>query len=37
MAGTHRHIEVTAFPLFAHSDVCVGAMSIFWEPSGKSP
>lgn len=33
VAGTHRHIEVTAFPLFAHADECVGAMSIFWEPS----
>ena len=31
--GTFRHIEVTAFPLFAHADECVGAMSIFWEPS----
>ena len=32
MAGAHRHIEATAFPLFAHADECVGAMSIFWEP-----
>ncbi len=31
--GTYRRIEVTAFPLFAHADECVGAMSIFWEPS----
>ena len=30
---TYRRIEVTAFPLFAHADECVGAMSIFWEPS----
>jgi PAS domain-containing protein len=30
--GDVRPTEVTAFPLFAHSDVCVGAMSIFWEP-----
>ena len=30
--GTFRRIEVTAFPLFAHADECVGAMSIFWEP-----
>lgn len=31
--GAYRRIEVTAFPLFAHADECVGAMSIFWEPS----
>jgi PAS domain-containing protein len=31
--ATYRRIEVTAFPLFAHADECVGAMSIFWEPS----
>jgi PAS domain-containing protein len=32
--GPDRTIEVTAFPLFAHADECVGAMSIFWEPAG---
>lgn len=31
--GAYRRIEVTAFPLFAHANECVGAMSIFWEPS----
>jgi PAS domain-containing protein len=31
--GSYRRIEVTAFPLFAHADECVGAMSIFWEPT----
>lgn len=29
--GTERHIEVTAFPLFAHEDECLGAIAIFWE------
>lgn len=28
-----RHIEVSAFPLFAHADECVGAVAIFWESS----
>jgi PAS domain-containing protein len=32
--GTVRTIEVTAFPLCAHPDECVGAVAIFWEPSG---
>ncbi len=32
-AGRDRRIEVTALPLFAHADECVGAMSIFWEPA----
>jgi PAS domain-containing protein len=32
--GVTREIEVTAFPLFAHADECVGAVAIFWEPSG---
>lgn len=27
---THR-IEVTAFPLLAHTDECVGALAVFWE------
>ena len=31
--GDGRRIEVTAFPLFAHTEECVGAMSIFWEPA----
>jgi PAS domain-containing protein len=29
--GIHRHISVTAFPLFAHADECLGALAIFWE------
>lgn len=29
--GVSRGIEVTAFPLFAHADECVGAVAIFWE------
>lgn len=29
--GVPRGIEVTAFPLFAHADECVGAVAIFWE------
>ncbi len=29
--GTERRIEVTAFPLFAHEDECLGAIAIFWE------
>jgi PAS domain S-box-containing protein len=33
--GTERRIEVTAFPLFAHEDECLGAIAIFWEtPEG---
>lgn len=32
-SGSGRRIEVTAFPLFAHTEECVGAMSIFWEPA----
>ena len=31
--GVERHIEVTAFPLFAHTDDFVGAIAIFWELS----
>lgn len=34
--GTARRIEVTALPLFAHADECVGAMAIFWERSGEA-
>ena len=34
--GTERRIEVTAFPLFAHEDECLGAIAIFWEtPTGE--
>lgn len=29
--GRHHRIEVTAFPLFAHRDECLGAIAIFWE------
>ncbi|HET6713072.1 MAG TPA: PAS domain-containing protein [Actinomycetota bacterium] len=29
--GTERRIEVTAFPLFAHEDECLGSIAIFWE------
>jgi PAS domain-containing protein len=29
--GIARRIEVTAFPLFAHEDECLGAIAIFWE------
>lgn len=32
--GTERRIEVTAFPLFAHEDECLGAIAIFWETAG---
>jgi PAS domain-containing protein len=32
--GTARRIEVTAFPLFAHAEECVGAVAIFWERPG---
>jgi len=36
--GTERRIEVTAFPLFAHEDECLGAIAIFWEtPEGPGP
>lgn len=33
--GVSRAIEVTAFPLFAHADECVGAVAIFWEHAGR--
>lgn len=33
--GVTRDLEVTAFPLFAHADECVGAMAIFWEHAGR--
>ncbi|MFN2543590.1 MAG: PAS domain-containing protein [Actinomycetota bacterium] len=29
--GVTRHLAATAFPLFAHKDELVGAISIFWE------
>jgi PAS domain-containing protein len=29
--GVGRRIGVTAFPLFAHPDECLGALAIFWE------
>jgi PAS domain-containing protein len=29
--GVERRIEVTAFPLFAHTDDLAGAMAIFWQ------
>ena len=28
--GVDRHLAVTAFPLFAHSDEFVGVVAIFW-------
>jgi len=31
--GVMRPIEVTAFPLLAHTDECVGGIAIFWERS----
>lgn len=31
--GVKRSIEATAFPLFAHADDLVGAVSVFWEVS----
>lgn len=29
--GVQREVEVTAFPLFAHSDEFVGIVAIFWR------
>lgn len=29
--GVERRIEITAFPLFAHTDEAVGAIAIFWH------
>jgi PAS domain-containing protein len=29
--GVDRRIGVTAFPLFAHPEECLGALAIFWE------
>jgi PAS domain-containing protein len=31
--GVPRDLAVTAFPLFAHAEECVGAVAIFWEHS----
>ncbi|HEY7762751.1 MAG TPA: PAS domain-containing protein [Actinomycetota bacterium] len=35
--GVQRRIEVTAFPLFAHADECLGAIAIFWETPEPPP
>jgi len=32
--GVLRRIEITAFPLFAHTDDFVGAIAIFWQLGG---
>jgi hypothetical protein len=29
--GVEREVEVTAFPLFAHTDEFVGVVVIFWR------
>lgn len=29
--GKTRDIAITALPLFAHADECVGAVALFWE------
>ena len=29
--GVERDVAVTAFPLFAHEDECVGVVAIFWR------
>lgn len=29
--GVHRHIEMTAYPLFGRADEFAGVVSIFWE------
>jgi PAS domain-containing protein len=37
--GQARDIAITALPLFAHEDDCVGAIALFWEhaePDGKT-
>jgi PAS domain-containing protein len=31
--GVERQIEITSFPLFAHTDDFVGAIAIFWQMS----
>jgi PAS domain-containing protein len=31
--GVERRIEITSFPLFAHTDDFVGAIAIFWQMS----
>jgi PAS domain-containing protein len=34
MDGVEREIEVTAFPLFAHTDQFLGAIAFFWPSPG---
>jgi PAS domain-containing protein len=37
--GQARNIAVTALPLFAHEEECVGAIALFWEhvePDGRT-
>jgi PAS domain-containing protein len=37
--GQARDIAITALPLFAHEDECVGAIALFWEhaePDGQT-
>lgn len=31
LEGVERELEVTAFPLFAHTDELVGMIAIFWQ------
>lgn len=35
--GVDRRIEVAAFPLFAHTEDFVGAITLFWELDEESP
>jgi PAS domain-containing protein len=32
--GVERRIEITSFPLFAHTNDFVGAIAIFWQMNG---
>jgi len=32
--GVDRRIEITSFPLFAHTDDFIGAIAIFWQLNG---
>jgi PAS domain-containing protein len=34
MDGVERDLEVTAFPLFAHTDQFLGAIAFFWQTAG---
>lgn len=34
--GVDRRIEITSFPLFAHTDDYVGAIAIFWQLNGEA-